>query len=160
MSVTFRRKANRLGKQAYVGHFAYSLTLACHERTPWFRNAGLVAKCLEFLRWAADKHAVLVYAYCFMPDHLHLLVQGGNNTRVGDFVHDFKQKGGYLVSQVTGRVLWQRSYYDHVLRTDEDLLASARYLAANPVRAGLAAQPGDYPHLGSFVWERGALVEP
>ena len=160
MTVTFRRKNNRLGKQVYAGRHAYSLTMACHGRTPWFHNANLVARCLEFLHWAAEKHDVEVYAYCFMPDHVHLLVQGGKGTRLADFVHDYKQKAGYLVKSVAGRVLWQRSYYDHVLRTDEDLFATARYIAANPVRAGLVGRPGDYPHLGSFVWTRSALVEP
>ncbi len=160
MSVTFRRKRNRLAQETYRGQLGYSLTLSCHQRTPWFRNARLVAKCLEFLRWAADKHGVDVYVFCFMPDHLHLLVRGGDSTRLSDFVHDFKQRSGYLVKQVAGRDLWQRSFYDHVLRRDEDLLAAARYTAANPVRAGLVAQPSDYLHLGSFVWDRSAVVEP
>ncbi len=160
MSVTFRRKSNRLRKEAYPGQWGYSLTLACHRRTPWFRNTRLVGKCVEFLRWAAEKHDVDVYAYCFMPDHLHLLVRGGDGTRLSDFVHDFKQKSGYLVKQAAGGLLWQRSFHDHVLRTDKDLLATARYIAVNPVRAGLVTQPGDYPHLGLLVWDRSALVEP
>lgn len=100
-----------------------------------------------------------VYAYCFMPDHVHLLVQGGSDSFLPDFVHDFKEAVGYEFKGLTGRMSWQRSYHDRILRTYEDLLGVARYIAWNPVRGRLVEEARDWPWLGSFEWERSALVE-
>ena len=47
--------------------------------------------------------------------------------------------------------LWQRGYFEHVLRDDEDTIGVARYIIENPVRAGLVTNPLDYPYLGSFT---------
>ena len=47
--------------------------------------------------------------------------------------------------------LWQRGYYDHAIRTDENLRNVARYIVANPLRAGLVERIGDYP-LWDSVW--------
>lgn len=42
--------------------------------------------------------------------------------------------------------LWQRGYYDHAIRKDEDAWAAARYIINNPIRACLAVSIGDYPY--------------
>lgn len=160
MATTFRRKSNRLHPSVYRGPAAYFLTMACEGRRTAFEDARLVASLCDALREAADKHQVSVFAYCFMPDHLHLLVGGGESTVLPDFVHDFKQRTGYEFGRRIGRPLWQKSYYDRVLRGDEDLLEIAKYITGNPVRAGLVSQASDYPFLGSFAWDRAQLVEP
>ena len=159
MTTTFRRKTNRLPSHVYRGPIACSLTIACDRRRPLFRDPSLAANCIDDLRRAAEKHDMRVYAYCFMPDHVHLLVQGGPESFIPDFVHDFKGTTGNEFLKTTGGRLWQEGYHDHVLRAYEGLLETARYIAANPVRAGLVAYARDYPYLGSFVWDRGAVVE-
>jgi hypothetical protein len=58
-----------------------------------------------------------------------------------------------------GRRLWQPFGYEHVLRDDEDVITVARYILANPVRAGLVATVMDYPFLGSQVYELKDLIE-
>ena len=57
------------------------------------------------------------------------------------------------VGQVLARRggLWQPAFYDRALRRDENRIAAARYIVANPLRAGLVAHLGDYPHWDS-VW--------
>jgi hypothetical protein len=47
--------------------------------------------------------------------------------------------------------LWQRSYFEHVMRDDEDTFQVARYILDNPVRAGIVRNPEDYPFLGSLT---------
>jgi REP element-mobilizing transposase RayT len=66
-------------------------------------------------------------------------------------VHDvrlFKQLSGYRAKQLLGQSIWQISYYDHVVRRDEDLAEIMRYIWNNPVRAGLTSEPADYPYSG------------
>ena len=87
-----------------------------------------------------------------MPDHLHLLVEGSEASDLPVFVKDFKQRTGFQYRRARGQSLWQKSYYDHILRTEEDVHGVARYIVGNPVRAGLVAAAKDYPYCGSFVW--------
>ena len=47
--------------------------------------------------------------------------------------------------------LWQKGFYDHGLRSEEDVVAIARYIVANPIRAGMVARVGDYPFWNA-VW--------
>ena len=93
-----------------------------------------------------------------MPDHVHLLLTGADDADLLRFVKDFKQRTGYAYRRANAKALWQKSYYDHVVRAEEDLRVVARYIVGNPVRAALAASPAGYPYSGSFVWGR-AIVE-
>jgi len=159
MAQPFRRRPNRLPMDAYWGPRVYSLTLACVRRRRWFVDPKLVADCTEALRVVARNHNARVYAYCFMPDHLHLLMHGGTRTFLPDLMHDFKQATGSAFAKATGRGLWQGGYHDHVVRSEEGVLRVARYIAGNPVRAGLVEEASLYPYTGSFDWDRSALVE-
>ncbi len=158
MRETFRRKPNRLRLDAYRDPSAYFLTVRCAHGSAPFNESQLVRSCLDVLRERAGKHGFRVFAYCFMPDHLHLLVEGSEGSFVPDFVKEFKQLAGYRYRKLRRQDLWQKSYHDHVLRADEDTLDVARYIARNPVRAGLVEAARDYPFTGSFVWGE-ALVE-
>ena len=82
-----------------------------------------------------------------MPDHFHGLLQLGENSLIYDVVRRFKGNVARRVNHVTGRrgSLWQAGYHDHALRQEEDLKALARYVTANPIRAGLVKRIGDYP---------------
>ncbi|MBI3049564.1 MAG: hypothetical protein HYY76_14760 [Acidobacteria bacterium] len=55
--------------------------------------------------------------------------------------------------------LWQRGYYEHILRRDESTIVRAAYVLTNPVRAGLVRCPTEYPWLGSFVTTAEDLLE-
>ena len=117
--------------------------------------------CLQNLREVAAKAQFEVVAYCFMPDHLHLLVQTGEDADLVGFVRRFKQKSGYAYRRATRdpEVLWQKSYYDHVLRREEDLHDAARYIWGTPVRAGLVDNARDYPYSGSLTMGEAWKVE-
>jgi putative transposase len=155
------RKKNRLPLEVYKGQQAYSLTLTTHSRRPWFRGGVLAQYCLKCLASSADGCGFSVYAYCFMPDHVHLLVGGQTDeSDLVDFVKRFKQLTGwwFLNRYRAGSLkasptpLWQRSYHDRVLRAEQDVRVIAEYIIANPVRAGLSDEPGHYANAGSLVW--------
>jgi hypothetical protein len=96
--------------------------------------------------------AFALLAYCFMPDHLHLLVESlTENADLRRFISAAKQMTGYTFSRAAGQRLWQMGFYDHVLRDDEKTVAVVRYILANPIRAGLATAIGGYPFAGSDV---------
>jgi putative transposase len=104
---------------------------------------------------AAVSHAFAILAYCFMPDHLHLLVEGtSEDSDLLAFVHTLKQRTAYEYRRSHSDAPWPKGYYEHVVRDDETTLDIARCMLANPVRGGLVREPRDYPFSGSL-----ALIE-
>ncbi|NEV65048.1 REP-associated tyrosine transposase [Thiorhodococcus minor] len=85
-------------------------------------------------------------AFVVMPDHLHWRLTL-SDTRLQDVVGSMKS----VVAHRIGGRIWQPGYHDHAIRQEEDLRAVARYIVANPLRAGLADRIGDYPHWDA-VW--------
>jgi putative transposase len=142
------RKSPRLKHFGYVGPFAYSLTLVTRDRVPVLADLGVVDATLGCLARSCARYGFSLHAYCFMPDHLHLLVSGDDDSSLQDFVRHFKQLSGHRHKREHGARLWQISYYDHVLRGDEDLMVAARYIWDNAVRAGLVQDSSEYPFSG------------
>lgn len=106
----------------------------------------------------------IVWAYCFMPDHLHIVLEGDcENADLKKFISSFKQISGYRYRQNVGQrfsvdgtpKLWQPSFYDHVLRKDEDLLDVVRYTLQNPVRKHLVRHYTEYMYSGSLIGNDG-----
>jgi putative transposase len=144
---------------AYAGGYCYHLVLRTFGHARHFETAQVVADVLLQIRQRASLDGFAVAAYCFMPDHLHLLVEGGTaDANLKRFVAEFKRRSGYAFARERKTRLWQGGYYDHVLRSDEDLRTCARYVLANPVRAGIVASPADYPFLGSDLWPIAEIV--
>ena len=149
-------KAIRTDAEAYEQGADFSVTIATAGRHPFLADAMLVETCLIELKSAATKYAASVYAYCFMPDHLHLLTSVASGTSLINFIRYFKQLTAYRFRRFAdyeGTALWQRRFYDHALRREEHLSQVADYIWANPVRAGLVSDASRYPYSGSLVWE-------
>jgi REP element-mobilizing transposase RayT len=94
-----------------------------------------------------------------MPDHLHLLVEGREESSdCKDFIKRAKQYSGFYYRRQYGRRLWQRYSYEHVLRDHQKSVNAARYIMRNPVAAGLVARAESYPYSGSLELSRDALI--
>jgi len=143
----------------YVGFHRYSLTFCTMGRQPLFVTQPVVDLVLEqFLRSAGEERFALI-AYCFMPDHVHLLVGGTCETSDGKrFISRAKQYSGFYFKQRHQQRLWQRYPFERVLRSNEATLIVARYILENPVRAGLVSDPREYPFLGSCVYSLDAIL--
>lgn len=147
-----RAKRPRLKRFTYKGQYRYFLILCTKGRENYFQDREIINLILAVLKEKSEKEKFKVWAYCFMPDHLHLVVEGlDNNCDLKRFVFRFKQKSGYLASKRNRIVLWQKSYYDHVLRKEEDLKEVCKYTWANPVRKGLVQDYKEFPFSGSLV---------
>jgi len=127
----------------YVGGHTYHVILTTKNRLPRLRNERLVEQCLKCLAASVVKHEFEVLAYCFMPNHLHLLLGGEEQSNLVRLIQHFKQATGHRYAG-----LWQRSYYDHVLRSEERVEDVAMYIWNNPLAAGLCHDLLTYPYLG------------
>jgi putative transposase len=126
-----------------------------------FVDASAVDSVLtQFLRACREKQFELI-AYCFMPDHVHVIASAlADDSDLKAFTKLAKQYSGYYYARSNERRrLWQHGSNDHIVRDDVDLLDRLRYVVNNPVEAGLVARPEDYPFLGSQRWSRAELVE-
>ena len=143
-------KRIRLKDFPYQGCHHYFITLRCHNQAGHFTNGNFVVETLAILKNTAMQKNFYGWAYCFMPNHLHLLVEG--KTEAADmrgFISVFKQKAAFRFKRRYGTRLWQPNYYERVLRKDETTAAVARYIIENPVRKGLAKDYAQYPFSGS-----------
>ena len=157
------RKRNRLPLDVYKEPGRFFVTISTEGRRPWFRRDEIATHCIDALQRACDEEGFSLEAYCFMPDHVHLLVYTERPSDLVRFVHRFKQQTGWWFRNrhAAGGLkasptdlhrrpgLWQKSYYDHVLRDEEDLNDVVMYILENPVKAGLTASLGEYPHAWS-----------
>jgi putative transposase len=145
---------------SYVGRHQYSLTFCTADRHPAFASADGVEDAWSQILRAGREQGVEVIAYCFMPDHVHLVVQGAReDSDLKVFIRLAKQYSGYHYSRRRSRRLWQRYSYEHVIRDDERLDRVVRYILDNPIRAGLVTSVQDYPYIGSSVYTRRELLE-
>ena len=85
-------KRPRLRTFDYLGFHRYFLTFCTADRHEAFRTDAVVDPVLSHILRSASDEAFAVVAYCFMPDHLHLLVEGqAENSVMRAFVRRAKQ---------------------------------------------------------------------
>ena len=145
------RKRIRLPLAVYRQRNAFFITLTTHSKYPWFAlHPRLCDMAIQILVELQSVRGSTIYAWCIMPDHIHLLRQ---DTQLVDFVRIFKGKMTPKARKIKpAKRLWQRSFFDHALRKEESLVDVACYIWENPVRATLVESPKEYPWSGSQVW--------
>ena len=131
----------RRGRYSETGR-VYLLTLVCADRAAEFGEFSAARTAVRAMHQAAVEAVAETLAFVVMPDHVHWLIQLRDDIALGEVVRRYKA----CATHALGRKLWQRGFHDHALRHDEDLVSVARYIVANPVRAGLVRHAGDYPH--------------
>ena len=92
-------------------------------------------------------------AWVVMPDHLHWLIQLHDGSDLSACMQRTKSKSARELNRYlcTAGQFWQDGFHDHALRRDEDLANTARYVVANPLRAGLVRSVREFP-LWDAVW--------
>jgi putative transposase len=85
-----------------------------------------------------------------MPDHAHFLLIGSEDQSDLLAAMDYVKwrTGSQFKSKAMG-IEWEEGYYDEIARAGERWASHARYLALNPVHAGLIEDPEDWPFTGS-----------
>lgn len=133
-----RGRARRLPCACYSGHSPVHVVIATFGRRDLFADRTLARTVFE----VALQQAPL--AACLMPDHLHWVLASCD--RLSDQVRSFKLASTRAAwgAGFRGKV-WQRSFYDHVIRDEEDLERTMGYVLGNPVKAGLVEAAEDWP---------------
>lgn len=132
----------------------YLITTVTAGRRPFFTELSAGRAVVQELIQADNRGHAKTFAYVVMPDHLHWLMSLGHGKILGDVAGGLKRYSAIVINRLLGRPLtpvWQRGFHDHALRNEESVVDAARYIIANPLRAGLVKRIGDYP-LWDAVW--------
>jgi putative transposase len=121
---------------------SYFITICADKKYPALIEPS-TAQAIEQSIAKTREFGALVYCYCIMPDHLHMLLSlAGCDRNLSQLIHGFK----YTASRRAGRPLWQRSFHDHILRPAENPEEICRYILENPIRKGLASDFDQWPY--------------
>ena len=153
------KKRTRLKEFDYKGLYRYFITICTFNKEQIFKdNPSTVTWFVDILREQSRTFRFKIWAYCFMHDHLHLLLEGDDvNSDLKKFISSYKQISSFYYKERVGKQLWQINYYDHVLRKEEDNMNVAYYIFNNPLRKGIVDDFKQYKFIGSFEFDMAKL---
>mgnify|MGYP000005769515 FL=1 len=131
----------RRGRYSEAGRI-YHVTTVTNARYPFFSDCDLASLVCRTILWSDRSGATSTLCYLLMPDHLHWLFQLGDGESLSKVMLRVKGRSGRLC----GSAVWQKGYHDHAVRKEESIRDVARYIVANPLRAGLVSSLNDYPY--------------
>lgn len=131
----------------------YFITFATHRRLTLLASKRVHDALVQYALRGYRDYGVATGRYVLMPDHAHLFVcLPGTGCSLARWVGGLKHCLGRAVSPVHDvDAVWQRGFFDHVLRGAESYSEKWEYVRLNPVRAGLCAKPEDWPWQGEIV---------
>jgi len=160
------------------GH-THELTFSCYRNRNFLLSDRTCQWLIESIEIARKKHRFSLWAYVFMPDHVHLLINPMNETySISDILKDIKTDAArkavkYLkennpsgLSQMSTNQkyrkhrFWQKGGgYDRNIVKENTLLHTVRYIHNNPVRKELVDEPGKWYYSSYNCWMNG-IDEP
>jgi REP element-mobilizing transposase RayT len=138
-----------------------------HRRVARFEDSGHGACVLHRADCASVIQAKLVDGHparyrlidwCVMPNHVHVLFKLAADSSLGAVIRSWKGAGAMEINRLLGRAgpLWMADYFDRFIRDLDHFYNCRAYIRNNPVKAGLCAQPEDWPFSSAGArWERG-----
>jgi putative transposase len=134
-----------------------------------FRRRAILARdpvaevLVDELPHARERHGWAIGSYVIMPNHMHFFCAPERDAKtLSDFMREWKSWTSRRIRAVLPRPttaatktsadnsLWQREFFDHVLRSEESHGEKWNYVRDNPVRAGLVKSSDDWPYFGSI----------
>lgn len=128
-------------------NYPHHLVQRGHNRRDVFFSDADRTAYLETLVEFREELALKVYGYCLMTNHVHLIVDPGDDgANLGRLM---KRLAGRHTRRINRRMnrsgtLWGGRFKCSGIETDRYLLTCLRYVDLNPVRAGLVAHPGEF----------------
>jgi putative transposase len=118
------------------------------EWDPKLRHPQVAQMVVEAIQHRRHGNLWHVFEYVLMPTHVHLFCEIGSRG-LQETLEDFKRWTGHRAAAVLaedGERFWQREWFDHWSRSDEEDEKIVRYTRQNPVKAGLVQEYTDWPY--------------
>ncbi|MBE9563603.1 MAG: transposase [Proteobacteria bacterium] len=143
----------RTGRVSIQGQ-VYLVTTVTYQRQPIFNNFSNARFVVNSLRYVEHTRQLQSLCFVIMPDHLHWLFSIGSTYELPQVISDIKRRSSYRINEQNkkiGSAVWQPGFHDYALRKEDEIKGVARYVIANPLRAGLVDNIGNYPFWDA-VW--------
>jgi putative transposase len=147
-------------------HFDYSnqavyITTDIYKQRSFFISDVRVNAIYEALDEVYPISDFKIKGFVIMPTHCHFIIVSQNND-LSNIMHDVKGLSAFkaLDCDLIDAKLWQRGFYDHVIRNRKDLIEKLNYIHQNPIRAGLVKDLSDYKHSSFKYYSDGSLKPP
>ena len=111
---------------------------------------------IDVLRSYVAAKKFRLHDFVIMPDHLHLLLTVGEGMTIEGAMQFVKGGFSYRVRKEHGYwgEVWQRGFSESRIEDRESFVRHREYIAANPVKAGLADSPEEYPYCFTYLAKR------
>jgi REP-associated tyrosine transposase len=138
----------------------YHVIVRGNHRQKTFQNGRDYQTYLERLARYRRQFGINVYAYCLMPNHVHLLVETGSQP-LSRFMQGLQQSYTQYFNRKHHKVghLFQGRYKAIICDKDEYLLSLVRYIHLNPIRANIVQKFDEYPYSGHHNYLEGRASE-
>jgi REP element-mobilizing transposase RayT len=144
-------RALRTGRYSQRGGI-YLATFTTSARRRIFDDFSLACAACRTFEASAGAESATLLCWVLMPNHFHGLIRLEDGRPLSSVVQRLKSISTRACHGKQPDVtVWAKAFHDHALRQDEDLRQTARYIVANPLRAGLVARAGDYPFWNT-IW--------
>jgi putative transposase len=149
MENNLRKRVHLSGFDYKGGSHVFFLTLCTADKKPLFKDAEIARLIIDEMELRRKRNEIILFCFCIMPDHIHMLLSLSKGYQKGliNWVSAFKRYPARVIKRSYGvEQLWQKNFYDHVIRKDESLIKVAEYIINNPVRKGIVTEWKEYPY--------------
>ena len=142
----------------------YFFTLVTHQRRPIFANPEKIERLKTAINKVKKKYPFSLNAIVVLPDHLHCLWRLPENdkdfsTRWRLIKRYFSMQMNTLVNHRKEKEVWQRRFWEHTIRDEDDWQKHMDYIHYNPVKHRLVQTPGDWQHSSFNYWVEKGFYE-
>jgi putative transposase len=151
MSAEIRKQRLRRLEIVFVRSPIYFVTTCTQNRRNILATPAIHETFLHFGK-EGPLHGAWIGAYVIMPDHLHVFVATDDEKiAISAWMKSLKNSiSKTLRANGVAPPHWQKTFFDHLLRSSESYSEKSNYVRENPVRAGLVAEAQDWPHMGEI----------
>jgi REP element-mobilizing transposase RayT len=151
MTDTPGHRALRKGRHSQPNGI-YLVTFTAAARRPLFADFQVACAASRTFEPSAVAESAALLCWVLMPDHFHGLLRLDGAQNLSQAVRRIKSRSSRACACAgTAQPVWAKTLHDHALRRDEDVLGTARYIIANPIRAGIVERVREYPFWNA-VW--------
>jgi putative transposase len=151
----------------------YFFTVVTYQRQKILASPENIEFLRDSFRKVIEEHPFTIDGFVALPDHLHYiwtLPKGDSDfaTRWRLIKSTFSRKCSWGFPQETEisrmkkgeRTIWQRRYWEHVIKDDLDFGRHMEYIHYNPVKHGLVSAPRDWPYSSFHRYVRAGVCDP
>ncbi|MDO6693217.1 transposase [Aliiglaciecola sp. 3_MG-2023] len=139
------------GRRSIIGQ-VYLITACTKHREPLFIQFTLARIVVACMKKSQQRGKIQFLSWVIMPDHVHFLMSLEGDSSLSEVIGYIKGTTSHQICKRLNRKggIWQAGFHDHAIRKEENIIEAARYIVANPLRAGIVKSLKQYPHWDSI----------